>query len=161
MAIAPRSLIILHIFSWFPGMSRLSFKLSNLCPGSSWVHSNFFPGSSQVQSSHPIQSFPQVLPGCTPSLHVIILAPTAHAPKFHCVTWFLLSSCLPPCAILASTAQVPSKGIFPILPSVILANGQLSCKEIGKPFFLPTLGIKFPSQRMELSPTEPGNAVAS
>lgn len=33
VATAPRSLIVLHIFSWFEGVSKLSFKLSNLLPG--------------------------------------------------------------------------------------------------------------------------------
>lgn len=51
---------------------------------------------------------------------VTILAPTAHASWFCLLIWLLLGMCLvegtSPCAILASTAHAPSKGISPYPP---------------------------------------------
>lgn len=129
---APRSLIILHIFSWFSGTSRLVIQTIELTPwvfpGLCWVLQliNPFPASSG--GLHPIQShsYPRFSqagfhPFMSP-LWLLLCMPqsSASSPGFCCAC-----TCSP-CGILASAAHAPRKD-FPLSSPL---SAPLLCKPI-------------------------------
>lgn len=170
VATALRSLIILHIFSWFSRTSRLFFQTiqptSWVFLGMCWVFplTNPFPGPSVVPHLYSIWFFSQARLPLYVTLWLLLQMPQSSASHLVFTVHVLTS----PCTILVSTVHEPSKGTSPDILSLPLSNsGGTSCpplqgdgKVISSCPLGDCLGIKSLQQK-RWSPGGPVNVAAS